>query len=173
MRKLTSIVLALAATFSTLPIGSSMAQDTRNESTASLKGTFRFTAVKSCTSNVVSSPLHFYFAGTIDYDGHGTARLTQQGTLVLPDPSLTSFEETAELTYAMKPNGSFTQEGTFRAVDQSYTLTSAKMIGHMDPHGSVLIFHAASPAEKETVKTPGGGILEYLCGASGTAVRIR
>jgi len=173
MRKLTCIVLALAVNLSTLPIEAAMAQDIRNESTTSLKGTFRFTAVKSCTSSAVTSPLHFYFNGIIDYDGHGVARLTQQGTLVLADPRLMSFEETAELTYTVKPNGSFTQEGTFRAVDQSYTHTGTKMTGQMDPHGSVLTLNAASPPEKETVTGPGGVISEYLCGASGTAVRIR
>lgn len=173
MRKLTCIIFALTATLTALPIRSAMAQDILNESTTSLKGTFQFTAVKSCTGSTVSATLHFYFNGTIVYDGHGTARLTQQGALILPDPNPPSFEETAELTYTVKPNGHLTQEGTFRAVDQSYMITGVKMTGHIAPQGSVVIFSTASPLEKETVQGPGGGVTEYLCGASGTGVRIR
>ena len=173
MRKLTCIALALAANLSTLPIGSAMAQDIRNESTASLKGTFRFTVAKTCTDSVLGSTLHFYFNGTIAYDGHGAAHLTQTGTLVLASPTLTAFEETAALTYAVKPNGSFTQEGTFRAVDESYALVGTRMTGYIDPHGAVLIFNSVIPPEKETMKIPGGGVSEFLCGASGTAVRVR
>lgn len=173
MRKLTCIVFALMATLTTLPSSSVIAEETRSESIASLKGSFRFSTIKTCTDNAIGSTLHFYFNGTIVYDGHGSAQLTQQGTLVLAGVTPTSFEETAELTYTVKPNGSVSQEGTFRAVDQSYTLTGVKMTGHIDPHGSVLIFNAAITPEKETVRGPGGGISEYLCGASGTAVRIR
>ncbi len=83
------------------------------------------------------------------------------------------FEETAELSYTVKPNGSMSQEGAFRASDQSYTLTGAKMIGHIDPHGSILIFSSVIPPEKETMTMSGRGVAEYLCGTSGTAVRIR
>ncbi len=173
MRTLTSTVLALTACLTALPTGSALAQDTRSDSAASLNGTFRFSMVKTCTDNATGSTAHFYLDGTITYDGYGSAQLTQQGTLVLPGPTSTSFEETAELTYTVKPNGSFSQEGTFRAIDRSYALTGVKMSGHIDPHGSVLIFSAAIPPEKETVTMPGRGVSEYLCGASGTAVRIR
>ncbi len=173
MCKLTNIMLALTASLTALPIGSATAEENRSESTASLKGTFRFTTVKTCTDSAIGSTLHFYLNGTIAYDGHGAAQLIQQGTLILANPTPLSFEETAELTYTVKPNGSFSQEGTFRAVDQSYTLTGSKMIGHLDPQGSVLIFNAVIPPEKEIVRVPGGGVTGYVCGASGTAVRIR
>lgn len=172
MPKLSSIAFALAASLMGLSLESAMAEETRNESTASLKGTFRFTAVKTCTDSVLGSTLYFYFNGTLVYDGHGAAHLAQRGTLVLPGLPPTSFEETAELTYTVRPNGSVSQEGSLRAVDQSYTLTGARMVGHLDPHGSVLIFNAPIPPDKETVRGPGGGVSEYLCGASGTAVRI-
>ena len=173
MRMSTCTMLALTACLATLPTWSARAEDSRSDSATSLKGTFRFSTVKTCTDSATGSTAHFYIDGTIVYDGHGTGQLTQQGTLVLPGPTSTSFDETAELTYTVKPNGSFSQEGTFRAVDRSYTLTGVKMNGHIDPHGSVLIFSAAIPPEKETVAMPGRGLSEYLCGASGTAVRIR
>lgn len=173
MRTSTCTVLALTACLVTLPSWSALAEDNRSESTTSLTGTFRFSMVKTCTDSTIGSTVHFYIAGTIIYDGHGSAHLTQQGTLVLPGTTSTFFDETAELTYAVKPNGSFSQEGTFRAIDRSYTLTGSKMNGHVDPHGSVLIFSAAIPPEKETVVMAGRGSSEYLCGASGTAVRIR
>lgn len=173
MRTSTCTVLALTACLATLPTSSALAEDTRSDSATSLKGSFRFSTVKTCTDNATGSTAHFYIDGTVVYDGHGSGQLTQQGTLVLPGPTSTSFEETAELTYTVKPNGSFSQGGSFRAVDQSYTLTGVKMNGHIDPHGSVLILSAAIPPEKETVAMPGRGSSEYLCGASGTAVRIR
>jgi hypothetical protein len=173
MRTSTCTVLALTACLVTLPAWSALAEDNRSDSTTSLTGTFRFSIVKTCTDSTIGSTTHFYVDGTIVYDGHGSAQLTQEGTLILPGPTSALFKETAELTYTVKPNGNFSQEGTFRAIDRSYTLTGAKMNGHIDPHGSVLIFSAAIPSEKETLTMPGGGSSEYLCGASGTAVRIR
>lgn len=173
MRTLTCILLALMAGLASIPTLSAFAQDTPSNSAASLNGTFQFSTVKTCTDNATGATAHFYLDGTIVYDGHGLAYLTQRGTLVLPGPTFTSFEETAELTYTLKPNGSFSQEGTFHATDRSYTLTGVKMNGHIDPHGSILIFSAAIPPEKETVTMPGRGVSEYLCGASGTAVRVR
>ena len=174
MRTSTCTVLALmAACLATLLTLSALAEDNHSDSASSLTGTFRFGIVKTCTDSTIGSTAHFYITGTIIYDGHGSAQLTQQGTLGPPGPTSTSFEETAELTYAVKPNGSFSLEGTFRAVDRSYTLTGVKMNGHIDSNGSVLIFSAAIPPEKETVTMPGRGSSEYLCGASGTAVRIR
>jgi hypothetical protein len=172
MRTSTCTVLALTACLATLPAWSALAKDNRSNSAISLKGTFRFSTVKTCTDSATASTAHFYVDGTIVYDGHGSAQLTQEGTLILPGPTSTSFRETAELTYTVKPNGSFSQEGTFHAVDKSYTLTGAKMSGHIDPHGSVLIL-SAIPSAKEMVVIPGRGVFEYLCGASGTAVRIR
>ncbi|MEK9140922.1 MAG: hypothetical protein AAB308_07700 [Nitrospirota bacterium] len=173
MRTSTYTMLALTACLAALPVFSALAEDNRSDSATSLKGTFRFSTVKTCTDSATGSTAHFYIDGTIVYDGHGSAQLSQQGTLVLPGPTSTSFEETADLTYTVKPNGSFSQEGIFRAVDRSYTLTGVKLNGHIDPHGSVLIFSATIPPEKETVTMPGRGLSEYLCGASGTAVRIR
>ena len=169
----TCTVLALTACLVTFPTLSALAEDTHSESATSLKGTFRFSMVKTCTDNATGSTAHFYINGTIVYDGQGSGQLAQQGTLVFPGPSSTLFDETAELTYTVKPNGSFSQEGSFRAVDRSYTLTGVKINGHIDPHGSVLIFSTAIPQEKETITMPGRGLSEYLCGASGTAVRIR
>lgn len=153
--------------------GSAGAQDDRGESTASLKGTFRFSMVKTCTDIVMGSTTHLYFNGTLVYDGSGSAKLTQQGTLVLPGSTSSSFEETAELTYLLKPNGSFVQEGTFSAADHSYTITGVRMLGQIDTQGSVMMLSGPIPPEKETVTTPGGGVSQYFCGASGTAVRIR
>ncbi len=173
MRILTCTALVLTVCLATLPAWSALTEDNRRDSATSLKGTFRFSMVKTCTDSTIGSTAHFYFDGTIVYDGHGSAQLTQEGTLILPGPTSTSFKETADLTYTVKPHGGFSQEGTFHAVDNSYTLTGVKINGHIDSHGSVLIFSAAIPPEKETVTMPGRGSSEYLCGASGTAVRTR
>lgn len=153
--------------------GSARAQDDGGQSNASLKGTFRFSMVKTCTDAVIGSTTQFYFNGTMAYDGSGSAKLAQQGMLVLPGSAPLSFEEFAELTYSPKPNGSFIQEGTFIAADHSYTVTGARLIGQMDAQGSVVMFSGPIPSEKETVTTSGGGVSQYFCGASGTAVRIR
>lgn len=173
MYKLTCIALTLTASLTGLPIESLSAEDNHSEPTESLKGSFRFTTVKTCTDSAIGSILHFYFNGTIVYDGHGTAQLTQQGTVVRANQTPMSFEETAELTYTVKPNGSFSQEGSFQAVDQSYALATAKMTGQIDSQGSVLIFNAVIPPEKETVRVPVGEFSEYSCGSSSVAVRIR
>ncbi len=171
MRTLTCTVLTLTACLATLPAWSALAKDHRSNSAISLKGTFRFSTVKTCTDSATASTAHFYVDGTIVYDGHGSAQLTQEGTLILPGPTSTSFKETAELTYTVKPHGGFSQEGTFHAMDKSYTLTGAKMSGYIDPHSSVLILSSV-PSAKEMLVIPGRGVSEYLCGASGTAVRI-
>ncbi|NGZ02562.1 MAG: hypothetical protein CV090_05885 [Nitrospira sp. WS238] len=173
MYKLTSIALALTASLTGLPIGSVSAEDDHSGPTASLKGTYRFTTVKTCTDSTIGSIVHFYFNGTIVYDGHGTAQLTQQGTVVRANQTPMSLEETAELTYSVKPNGTVRQEGTFQAADRSYTLALAKMTGQIDSQGSVLIFNTVIPLEKESVTVPGGEPSEYFCGFSSTAVRMR
>jgi hypothetical protein len=173
MQQLTSTVSAMTVCLVLLLTGSALAEDDRGESNASLKGTFRFSTVKTCTDTSTGSMFHFYFSGTILYDGNGSAQLTQRGTSVLPGSPPTSFEETAVLTYLVKPNGSFTQEGTFVAADRSYTLTGAKMTGQIDVQRSVLTLSAAIPSEKETMTIPGKGGSEYFCGASGTGVRMR
>ncbi|MGE0644612.1 MAG: hypothetical protein AB7P24_13165 [Nitrospira sp.] len=172
MYKLTSIALALMASLTGLPIGSVSAEDNHIGANESLKGSYRFTTVKTCTDSAIGSLLHFYFNGTIVYDGHGTAQLTQQGTVVRANQTPMSLEETAELTYTVKPNGSVSQEGSFQAADRSYTLAIAKMTGQIDSQGSVVIFNAVIPSEKETVNTSGGGPSEYFCGSSSTAVRM-
>jgi hypothetical protein len=152
--------------------GVAWAEDDRGES-GSLKGTFRFSTVKTCTDAVLGSTIHFYFNGTIIYDGSSSAKLTQQGTVVLPGATSTSFEETAELNYLLKANGSFVQEGPFIAADHSYTITGVRMIGQIDAQGSAVMLSSPIPAEKESVTTSGGGVTQYFCGASGIAVRMR
>lgn len=138
-----------------------------------LRGKYRFSMSKTCTDTATGAIVHLHFLGTTTYDGDGHAKLTERGTIFLPGPFQVSFEETAELTYEVKRNGSFTQEGTFTASDQSYTLTGAKMVGQIGADGSVLTLGAAIPAVKETLAFPGGGFTERSCAASGTAVRIR
>lgn len=138
-----------------------------------LKGKYRFSTSKTCTDTATGSTVHLHFLGTTTYDGDGRAKLSERGTIFLPGPFQVSFEETAELTYEVKPNGSFTQAGTFIATDQSYTLTGAKIVGQIGADGSVLTLGAAIPAVKETLAFAGGGFSERFCAASGTAVRIR
>ncbi|HMS85560.1 MAG TPA: hypothetical protein PKD12_18115 [Nitrospira sp.] len=155
-----------------LVTGIARAEYDRGEFNSALKGTFRFSTVKTCTEAVLGSTVHFYFNGAIVYDGNGSAKLTQQGIVVLPGSTSTSFEESAQLTYVLKLNGSFVQEGTFVATDHSYTVTGARMIGQIDAQGSIVILSGPIPAEQETVTSSGGSVSQYFCGASGTAVRI-
>lgn len=171
MMRRTNIAMALGLVL--LLTGAARAEDGRGEPNTPLKGTFQFSAVKTCTDAALGSTIHSYFNGTIVYDESGSAKLTQQGTLVLPGSTSTSFEEHAQLTYALKPNGSFVQEGTFTAADHSYTLTGIRMIGQIDAQGSVAILSGPIPSEKETVTMAGGGVAHYFCGTSGTAVRMR
>ena len=138
-----------------------------------LKGKFRFTTNKTCTDTATGSTVQIYFVGTTTYDGDGHAKLTERGTIFLPGPSYATFEETADLRYEVKRNGSFSQEGTFTATDHSYELTGAKIVGQIDGQGSVLILGAAIPPVRETLSFAGGGFSERFCAASGTAVRIR
>ena len=172
MRGISSSLLVMTIGLVLLLTGSAWAQDDGGEANASLKGTFRFSTVKTCTDAMIGSTTHFYFNGTIVYDGSGFAKLTQQGTLVLPGSTSLSFEETAELTYRLKPNGSLVQEGTFIAADHSYTVTGARMIGQIDAQSSVVMLSGPIPPEQERVTTSGGGVSQYFCGASGTAIRI-
>lgn len=173
MCRVNSSLVAMAIGLILLLTGSAQAQDVRGESNSSLKGTFRFSTVKTCTDVVIGSTTHLYFNGTIVYDGTGSAKLTQRGTLILPSSTGLSFEETAELSYFLNIDGSLVQGGTFTATDHSYTLTGARMIGQIDAQGSVLTLGAPIPPEKEIVTTSEGGTSQYFCGASGTAVRIR
>ncbi len=165
-------IAAMAIGFVLLVTGTAQAEEDRGESTASLKGTFRFSTVKTCTDAVIGVTTHFYFNGTIVYDGTGSAKLTQQGTLILPGSTSQSFEEIAELTYHVKSNGRFVQEGTFIASDHSYTVSGVRVIGQIDAQGSVVMLSGPVPPEKETITISGGGVSQHICGASGTAVRI-
>lgn len=166
-------IAAIALGLVLLLTGVARAEDGPGELNNALKGLFRFSVVKTCTEAVLGSTVHFYFNGAIVYDGTGSAKLTQQGTVVLPGSIATLFEESAQLNYVLKQNGSFVQQGTFVAVDHSYTITGARMIGQIDAQGSVIMLSGPIPAEQEIVTSSGGSVSQYLCGASGTAVRIR
>lgn len=129
--------------------------------------------MKTCTDAVIGSTTHFYFNGTSIFDGTGFAKLTQRGTLVLPGLTSESFEETADLTYFLKPNGSLVQEGTFVAADRSYTVTGVRMVGQIDAQDTIVMLSGPIPPEQETVTAAGGVISQYFCGASGAAIRMR
>ena len=174
MRSQRLIVYAFAAALVSLMAGPAIADDERGASNASLKGKYRFSINKSCTDTATGQTIHLYFAGVTMYDGNGHALLTERGTLLFSNSqSIVTFEDKANLTYEVKPNGSFTQEGAITATDGSYTLTGAKIVGQIDAQGSVLILSAAVPSVRETLSFSGGGFSERFCGASGTAVRIR
>lgn len=173
MQRVSSNLVAMTIGLALLVTGAVQAQDDGRESNASLRGTFRFSIVKTCTDAVIGSTTQLYFNGTLIYEGSGSAKLTQQGTLVLPGSTSVSFEETADLTYFLKPNGSLVQEGTFVAADRSYTVTGVRMVGQIDAQGTIVMLSGPIPSEQETVTTAGGVISQYFCGASGTAIRMR
>ncbi len=173
MKRVSSNLVAMTIGLVLLVTGSVQAQDDGRESNASLRGTFRFSIVKTCTDAVIGSTTQLYFNGTLIYDGSGSAKLTQQGTLVLPGSTPVSFEETADLTYFLKPTGSLVQEGTFVAADRSYTVTGVRMVGQIDAQGTIVMLSGPIPSEQETVTSAGGVISQYFCGASGTAIRMR
>ncbi len=173
MRNTSNGLLSMTIGVALLLTGTTQAEEYRGESNTSLKGTFRFSTVKTCTDTVIGSTTHFYFNGTLIYDGSGSAKLTQQGTLVLPGSTSVLFEETADLTYFLKPNGSLVQEGTFVAADRSYTVTGVRMAGQIDAQGTIVMLSGPIPPEQETVTTAGGVISQYFCGALGTAIRMR
>ncbi len=173
MQRVSSNLVAMTIGLVLLVTGAVQAQDDGRESNESLRGTFRFSIVKTCTDVVIGSTTQLYFNGTLIYDGSGSAKLTQQGTLVLPGSMSVSFEETADLTYFLKPNGSLVQEGTFVAADRSYTVTGVRMAGQIDAQGTIVMLSGPIPPEQETVTTAGGVISQYFCGALGTAIRMR
>ncbi len=173
MQRVSNNLVAMTIGLALLVTGAVQAQDDGRESNASLRGTFRFSIVKTCTDAVIGSTTQLYFNGTLIYDGSGFAKLTQQGTLVLPGSTPVSFEETADLTYFLKPNGSLVQEGTFVAADRAYTVTGVRMVGQIDAQGTIVMLSGPIPSEQETVTTAGGVISQYFCGASGTAIRMR
>ncbi len=171
----TGASLAVAAGLLLLFTGSALADDDeRGASNASLRGKFRFNLNKTCTDSFNQSLVHTHFIGVTTYDGNGGATVTERGTLFLPATNtFLTFEETAVLTYQVKRNGTFTQEGTFTATDGSYTLTGAKLVGQIDAQGSVLALSAATPPVLETLSDLGGPFTQRSCGGLGTAVRIR
>lgn len=173
MQRVSNNLVAMTIGLALLVTGAVQAQDDGRESNASLRGTFRFSIVKTCTDAVIGSTTQLYFNGTLIYEGSGSAKLTQQGTLVLPGSTPVSFEETADLTYFLKPNGSLVQEGTFVAADRAYTVTGVRMVGQIDAQGTIVMLSGPIPSEQETVTTAGGVISQYFCGASGTAIRMR
>jgi len=173
MQRVSNNLVAMTIGLALLVTGAVQAQDDGRESNASLRGTFRFSIVKTCTDAVIGSTTQLYFNGTLIYEGSGSAKLTQQGTLVLPGSTSVSFEETADLTYFLKPNGSLVQEGTFVAADRAYTVTGVRMVGQIDAQGTIVMLSGPIPSEQETVTTAGGVISQYFCGASGTAIRMR
>ena len=136
---------------------------------ALLKGTYR---ISSRLSNV-GRPAQLYFIEIITYDGNGHARMTERGTIIDSNNTLTfSFEETGILTYAVKRDGSFTQEASCTATDGSYRVTGVKWVGQIGAQGLVLILSGAIPPEP-SIFTFGGVSSERLGGFTATAVRIR
>jgi hypothetical protein len=171
--RLNGASLTLAACVVALLAGTAMADDEGGNSNASLKGKFRLSINKTCTDSGTNSTVHIYFSGVTTYDGNGHATLRERGTIYfLPGPSSFSFEETANLTYEVKPNGSFTREGTFTATDGSYTLTGVKQVGQINADDSVLNISGVIPPVQETLSLTVGGSSERFCGTSGTEVRI-
>ena len=168
--RLNGALLAVATCLGLLVTGSALANDN-----GFLKGTYR---IFSQTSGV-GSTAHGYFIGVITYDGHGQARMTDRGTIIDSNnhsdpPSAPSFGETGIFTYAVKRDGSFTQEGSFTSNPEesfTYTITGVKWVGQISPDGSVLILSGAIPPEP-SIFTHEGVSSEGLGGFSATAVRI-
>lgn len=166
--------LAFAVSLLVLVTGSAIAEDEGGgDLNAALKGKFRLSINKTCTDTATNSTVHIYFSGVTTYDGNGHATLTDRGTIFFGGTSYLAFEETANLTYEVKPNGSFIRKGTFTATDGSFTLTGVKQVGQIDADGSVLNLSGAIPPVLETLSFPGGGFSERFCGTSGTEVRIQ
>lgn len=171
--RLNGASLAAAMCLVLLVTGVTFAAAERGDSNASLKGKFRFSLNKSCTDTATGQTLHLYLFGVNTYDGNGHVKITERGTLLFSNSqSIVTFEDKGNLTYEVKHNGSFTQEGDFTATDDSYTVTGVKIVGQIDAQGSVLILGQAIPPVLETLSFAGGGSSQRYCGASGTAVRI-
>jgi len=167
--RLNGASLAVAACLVLLGTGSAIADDEPGNYNASLKGTYRiFSNVSS-----VGSTAHLYFIGVITYDGNGHARMADRGTVIdSNNVTAPSFEETGRFSYAVKRDGSFTQEGSFTSNPVgSYTITSVKWVGQIDAQGSILILSGAIPTEP-AIFTSGGVSSERLGSFTATAVRI-
>ena len=126
--RLNGASLAVAACLVLLGTGSAIAADEPGNFNAQLKGTYRWF---STTSNEGNSA-HLYFIGVVTYDGKGHATMADRGTGIDPfnrAPPF-SFEETGALTYAVKRDGSFIQEGTFTSNPVGdYVITGVKWVG--------------------------------------------
>lgn len=189
--------LTLAACLVSLLAGSAMADDDeRRNPNAFLKGTYRTSGNQSCAdvplgftdppdrlANGEGNTPNFYFTGVSIYDGKGTVMTTQRGILIVPGPyiqgsnTVFSFEETCNLTYAVKRDGSFTQEGDCTATDGSVKVTGFKSVGQIGAGGSVLNISSVLPPEVVTLEFFDNhgtlaGSTQRLCGFVGTAVRI-
>ena len=171
--RLNGASLAFAVSLLLLVTGSATADDEGGSSNDSLKGKFRLSINKTCTDTVSQATVHLYFSGVTTYDGNGHAAITERGTIFFGGTFFGTFEETGDLTYEVKPNGSFIRKGTFTATDGSYTVTGVKQVGQINPDGSVLNLSGAIPPVLETLSFPGGGFTERKCGSSGTEVRIQ
>jgi hypothetical protein len=174
MRTQRLIAYAFTACLVLLGTGSAIADDEGGDLNAALKGKFRLSLNKTCTDTATGSLVYIYFSGVTTYDGNGHATLRERGTIFFQlDSSFDTFEETANLTYQVRRNGSFTREGTFTATDGSYTLTGVKQVGQIDADGSVLNLSGVIPPVLETLSFAGGGSSARKCGTSGTEVSIR
>jgi hypothetical protein len=172
--RLNGASLAFTVTLLLLFTGSAIADDEGGgDLSAALKGKFRLSINKTCTDTATGATVHLYFSGVTTYDGNGHATLTERGTIFFGGTSYLTFEETGNLTYEVKPNGSFIRKGTFTATDGSYTATGIKQVGQIDADGSILNLTGAIPPVLETLSFPGGGFSERYCGSSGTEVRIQ
>jgi len=167
--RLNGASLAFAACLVLLGTGSAIADDESGNNNASLKGTYRI------FSNVstVGSTAHLYFIGVITYDGNGHARMADRGTIIdSNNVTAPSFEETGMFSYAVKRDGSFTQQWSFTSNPVgSYTITGVKWVGQIGAQGSILILSGTIPTEP-SIFTSGGVSSERLGSFTATAVRI-
>ena len=172
--RLNGASLTVSACLFLLVTGTAIADDEQGHSNALLKGTYRIFSQVS----TVGSTAQLYFTGVITYDGHGHARMTDHGTVIDSNnqsnpPSAPSFEETGTFTYAVKRDGSFTQEGSFTSNPEGlYTITGIKWVGQISAQGSVLILSGIIPPESSTFCDFRGCTLR-LGSFSATAVHIR
>ena len=161
---------AFVACLVLLGTGSAIAADEPGNFNAQLKGTYRWFSNASTEGNSV----HLYFIGVVTYDGKGHATMADRGTGIDPFNQAPpfSFEETATLTYAVKRDRSFTQEGTFTSNPVGdYVITGAKWVGQIGAGGSILVISGAIPPQPQIFTS--GGVSTVRFGVNSmTAVRI-
>ena len=168
--RFTGASLAVAACLVLLGTGSAIAADEPGNFNASLKGAYR---TFSSAANV-GSTTHLYFTGVMTYDGKGHATWAGRGTVIESTATEAfSFGETGVLTYEVKRDGSFTQEGTFTSNPVGdYVITGVKWVGQIGIGGSILVLIGAIPPEP-AIFTGGGGVPTVRFGVNTmTAVRI-